>query len=79
MNLNVSESREVVNVTSSDAKRTLAIIIAANASSIVGRLAHFKCYATAQRYDLIHRVIDMALYPEISFYTSQWKAIADNY
>ena len=84
LSLNVSESRVIVNATSSVAKRTLAIIVvtditAANTSWIVGRLAHFKCYATAQKYDFIHHVIDMASYPEVSFYTARWKAIVDNY
>jgi hypothetical protein len=74
----------VVNATSSDAKRALAIIVvtditAANTSWIVGRFAHFKCYATAQKYDFIHHVIDVASYPEVSFYTARWKAIVDNY
>ena len=79
-----SRSIEIEHAVSSDVQRAVAIIVvtdatAASTSWIVERLAHFECYARAQKYNFIHHVIDMALYSDVSFYTARWKAIVEHY
>ena len=79
-----SRTAEMKRAAPSDVRQTVAIIVvtdasAASASWIVARLAHFDCYAKAQKYDFVHHVIDMGLYSDASFYTARWEAIVDNY
>lgn len=82
--LNESQLPVADETTAKIIPRSIAIIVvtdmaASKASWIASRMVHFKCYAAAHHYDFIHHVIDMAMYPHVSFYTARWKAIFESY